>query len=110
MLPVVIAIALAAVLAWRHFSTPAGVDFELGAAWLLEAKQQANASLPDFWAAFDAAAANDSDFMLKFDLNHGRGLPDRESIWAGEISRADGVIRGRLANPPRPPISPWATP
>lgn len=100
-----LAIALATItlawLAWRLLMPPAGMVFDFADPRLLAAKQQARATLPDFWAACEAVAPGDSDFMLKFDLNHGRGLVDRESIWADVVAHENGVIRGQLANPPR---------
>jgi uncharacterized protein YegJ (DUF2314 family) len=104
MKPLLIAlVVLAAIwLLWRRFAQPAGIAFDLDDADMATAKQQARDSLPEFWAAFEAAAPGDTDFGLKFDLNHGLGLPDRELIWAMAIARADdGSIQGQLANPPR---------
>ncbi len=97
----VIAVAALLVLARRRSAAPAGLILDPEDPRFLAAKQQARASLPDFWAAHAAAAPGDSDFMVKFDLNHGRGLADRESIWADIVSLDDGAIQGRLANPPR---------
>jgi uncharacterized protein YegJ (DUF2314 family) len=101
---VLIAIALAAVvwLMWRRFAAPAGMVFDLDDPRMEIAKQKARDTLPEFWAALAAAAPGDSDFGLKFDLNHGRGLPDRELIWAMGVTRdGDGSLHGHLANSPR---------
>ena len=99
---IAIAVLAAIWLFWRRFARPAGMVFDLDDPRMAAAKQQARDSLPEFWAAFDAAQPGDTDFGLKFDLNHGLGLPDRELIWAMGISRsADGSIQGQLANPPR---------
>lgn len=66
------------------------------------AKQQARAGLDDFFARLDAPKPSESDFGLKFDLNHGH--PERgqaEIIWASDISRGlDGEIYGVLDNVP----------
>ncbi len=97
---IALAVLSALWLLWRRLAPPAGMVFDLDDPRMEVAKQQARDSLPEFWAALDANAPGDSDFGLKFDLNHGRGLPDRELIWAMGISRNDGIIRGSLANPP----------
>jgi uncharacterized protein YegJ (DUF2314 family) len=87
-------------LLWRSRQPPAGMVFALDDPRAENAKRQARDTLPEFWAALEAGVPTDSEFGLKFDLNHGTGLPDRELIWALDISRVDGVIRGRLGNPP----------
>ncbi|WP_164155704.1 DUF2314 domain-containing protein [Sandarakinorhabdus rubra] len=99
-------VLLLVVAAWavlRHFQAPAGIVFALDDPRAEAAKQQARETLGEFWAAFEAGAPEDRDFGLKFDLNHGSGLPDRELIWALDITREDGVIRGTLGNPPLNP-------
>lgn len=103
-----IALLLLALLAglWllrRWYRPPTGVVFDQDDPRLAAAKDAARASLPEFWAALAAAGPDDSDFMLKFNLNHGRDGGDAESIWARDIVLTDGSIHGRLANPPRDP-------
>jgi uncharacterized protein YegJ (DUF2314 family) len=103
MKPLLIALAVlvAVWLLWRRFSPPAGMVFDLDDPRMAASKQQAQDSLPEFWSALDAAQPGDTDFGLKFDLNHGLDLPDRELIWATGITRGgDGTIHGQLANPP----------
>ena len=102
MLIIGVAVLAALWLLWRRLSPPAGMVFKLCEPRMEIAKQTARDTLPEFWAALAAAAPGDSDFGLKFDLNHGRGLPDRELIWAMGVTRdADGSLHGHLANPPR---------
>lgn len=98
---IVVAVIAALVLVQRWRGPPAGVSFDMDDPRLEAAKVQARAELDRFWTALAAGAPGDTDFMLKFDLCHGRGLDHRESIWARDIARADGRITGRLANPPR---------
>jgi uncharacterized protein YegJ (DUF2314 family) len=101
MLMIAIAVLAALWLLRRYLSPPAGMVFDLDDARVAAAKQQARDTLPEFWAALQDARPGDTDFGLKFDLNHGLGLPDRELIWATGISRDDqGQIQGQLANPP----------
>jgi uncharacterized protein YegJ (DUF2314 family) len=100
---IVIAAALALILLRRWLGRPRGVIFDLDDPDVAVAKQQARDNLPTFRAALDAAGPDDSDFMLKFDLCHGRGRDHKESIWARDIERRDGVIHGRLANAPDDP-------
>ena len=90
-------------LLWRSRQPPAGMVFALDDPRAEAAKRQARDTLPEFWAALEAAAPTDSEFGLKYDLNHGTDHPDRELIWALDISRVDGVIQGRLGNPPLNP-------
>lgn len=97
---VVIGLAALVWLVLRQRRRPPGMQFALDDPRMAAAKQAARDTLGEFWAALDAAAPGDTDFGLKFDLNHGSGLPDRELIWAMGVTRADGVIRGTLANPP----------
>ena len=101
MLIIGVAVLAALWLLWRRLTPPAGMVFDLDDPRMEIAKQTARDTLPEFWAALAAEAPGDSDFGLKFDLNHGRGLPDRELIWATGVTRdADGAIHGHLANPP----------
>lgn len=60
---------------------------------------QARATLPQFWAKFEAKPAGYSQFMLKPGLPtvDGRGP---EHIWVDVIERRDGKVVGRLANEP----------
>jgi uncharacterized protein YegJ (DUF2314 family) len=84
----------------RIFGGDAGTIFDKDDPRLLEAKQKARDSLPLFWAALEARAPADEMFVLKFNLNHGLGLEDNESIWAGNIVRREGRIFGELGNEP----------
>ena len=87
MLMIALAVLAALWLLRRWLSPPAGMVFDLDDPRVAAAKQLARDTLPEFWAALAAAAPGDSDFGLKFDLNHGRGLPDRELIWAMGVTR-----------------------
>jgi uncharacterized protein YegJ (DUF2314 family) len=78
----------------------AGTVFEKDDPRLLAAKQQARGTLPEFWAALDSCDPANEFFALKFDLNHGRGLIDNESIWASDLERREGRIFGTLLNQP----------
>jgi uncharacterized protein YegJ (DUF2314 family) len=86
---------------WMRYRSAgsAGTVFDKDDPRLIAAKQQARDTLPLFWAAMDRGDPADSLF-LKFNLNHGSGLIDNESIWAGEIERRDGRIFGKLGNQP----------
>lgn len=99
----VVAIGLALWLLQRWYRPPRGVVFALGDPRVAAAKAEARSSLPLFWDALTTADPADTDFMLKFDLCHGRGLDHQESIWARDISMIDGIIHGRLANRPDDP-------
>jgi uncharacterized protein YegJ (DUF2314 family) len=67
-----------------------------------EAKAEARARLDQFFARLEHPKAHESNFGLKFDLNHGH--PERgqaEIIWASDISRGlNGEIYGLLDNEP----------
>ena len=84
----------------RRFGGGAGTIFKKDDPRLLAAKAQARATLPTFWAALEAGDPADDGFAIKFNLNHGAGEGDNESIWAGEIVRRDGRIFGQLLNKP----------
>ncbi len=90
-------------IAYRLFAGGAGVAFDKDDPRLVEAKQQARVTLPQFWAALEARDPATRDFMLKFNLNHGTGHRDNESIWACDIRRDGDRIFGALANHPRNP-------
>jgi uncharacterized protein YegJ (DUF2314 family) len=62
------------------------------------ARAEAQRRLPEFFAILAAPQANDSTFMLKFDLNRGEG--DAEFIWADNVRVSGSQISGRLANNP----------
>lgn len=99
----VLAIVMVLWLLLRWYRPPRGVVFAMGDPAVAAAKAEARTRLPEFWAALAAGAPGDSDFMLKFDLCHGRGLSHQESIWARDIMLQDGAIHGRLANVPDDP-------
>jgi uncharacterized protein YegJ (DUF2314 family) len=83
-----------------RYAESAGIAFDKDDPRLLDAKRQARDSLPDFWRALEQGDPADDGFMLKFNLNHGRGMIDNESIWADQIERRDGRIFGKLSNDP----------
>jgi uncharacterized protein YegJ (DUF2314 family) len=85
---------------YRSFAGGAGTVFEKDDPRLVAAKQQARDTLPTFWAALERGDPADENFILKFNLNHGSGSEDNESIWAGNIVRRDGRIYGELGNEP----------
>lgn len=97
---IVLLIGIAVLLIYRSFFGSAGITFDMDDPRLLAAKQQAIASLPQFWAALKSGDSANSNFTLKFNLNHGLGLKDNESIWAYDIVLSNGTIRGKLANHP----------
>ncbi|OYQ35444.1 hypothetical protein CHU93_01695 [Sandarakinorhabdus cyanobacteriorum] len=98
-----LALVAAFLLLRRWFGPPRGVHFAPDDPQLLAAKARARDGMPDFWAALIAADPADTDFMIKFNLHHGRAGAAPESIWARAIERRDGAIHGRLANPPLDP-------
>jgi uncharacterized protein YegJ (DUF2314 family) len=85
---------------YRSFDGGAGVAFEKDDPRLLAAKQKARETLPTFWVALERGDPADENFMLKFNLNHGTGAIDNESIWADHLARREGRIFGTLANEP----------
>lgn len=95
------AIVVLLLYAWiRSYDGGAGTAFQKDDPRLLAAKQQARESLPEFWAAMEASDPRDECFALKFNLLHGTGSADNESIWASDIERRDGRIFGKLQNEP----------
>jgi uncharacterized protein YegJ (DUF2314 family) len=62
-----------------------------------EAEALAIATLPDFYAHLAAPRADESQFMLKFDILPGEGA---EYVWANELIRSGGSISGVLMNQP----------
>lgn len=61
------------------------------------AKARAIAALPDFYGHLAAPRADESQFMLKFDILPGE---EAEYVWANELIRSDGSITGTLINQP----------
>lgn len=97
-------IAMVIVVWWyQRQAGRAGIAFEKDDPRLLAAKQEARAALPLFWAALEAGDPANEDFSLKFNLLHGAGSENNESIWAGEIVRREGRIIGKLLNHPVSP-------
>lgn len=88
---------------YRFRTSTAGVAFDRNDPRLLAAKREARADLPSFWTALEERDPADEDFSLKFNLLHGTGSENNESIWAGDIVRRDGHIFGRLLNRPVSP-------
>jgi uncharacterized protein YegJ (DUF2314 family) len=97
---VLLLLGIAVLLIYRSFFKNAGVKFDKDDPRLLAAKEQAKVSLPRFWTALNSSDSANSDFTLKFNLNHGLGMDDNESIWAYDIALSNGTIRGKLANHP----------
>jgi uncharacterized protein YegJ (DUF2314 family) len=87
---------------WTRYreTRSAGTVFKKDDPRLLAAKQAARNSLPKFWDAMERGDPANDDFVLKFNLNHGTGQEDNESIWAGDIKRRNGRIFGKLSNQP----------
>lgn len=85
-------------LAWRA-RRPAGAMIDADDPAMQAAKAEARATLPIFWAAFDARDPANAEFSLKFDLHCGEGVA--ELIWALDIERDQGRIFGILGNTPR---------
>ena len=75
------------------------IGYAVNDAEMNAARAEARQTLPSFFAAIAAPAADEGFFMLKFDLID---APDEaEHIWAEDISVADdGTITGALANVP----------
>ena len=67
-----------------------------------EAKAEARAGLDDFFARLSSPQPHESDFALKFDLNHGHSERGQaEIIWTRDITRGlNGEIYGYLDNVP----------
>ena len=61
------------------------------------AKRQAIASLPDFYRRLADPAADETEFLVKFDILPGE---DNEYVWAGELDRSSTPMTGRLMNQP----------
>ena len=61
-----------------------------------KAIEDARATLPNFWRAYEAKAG--SDFMLKVEFPASRG--GTEHIWVGEIHRDGAKLTGVLLNEP----------
>ena len=97
----ILAAVAAALWLWRrYYYGDAGTVFMADDAQLAVAKAEARASLPQFWAALERGDPADSEFALKFNLNHGTDAADRESIWAVDVARRGGRIFGTLGNDP----------
>lgn len=58
---------------------------------------KANASLPQFWQAFEKPKADEKDFALKVRITDDNGT---EHFWATDIQRKEGKILGTINNEP----------
>jgi len=61
------------------------------------AKREAIAGLPGFYARFADPAADESEFMIKFDILPGDGA---EFVWATNLDRSTSPMTGVLLNQP----------
>ena len=71
----------------------ASSDAEMNAA-----KERAIAELPAFYRRLASPAANETDFMVKFDILPGE---EAEFVWAGALDRSTTPMTGVLANQPQ---------
>lgn len=68
------------------------------------ARAEARKTLPHFWERYSKRAAQDSNFAIKFDLNHGH--PERgeaELIWTTNVQKLGDRITANLNNVPETP-------
>ena len=70
----------------------AATDPEMNAA-----KERGRASLPEFFRHLEAPGADESQFMVKFDIVAGE---EAEFVWATELERSGGRMTGVLVNQP----------
>jgi uncharacterized protein YegJ (DUF2314 family) len=61
------------------------------------AKKLGQQTLPDFLKHFDAPAAGESDFSVKFNLDPSGPV---EFIWATNLQRSGEGLKGQLSNQP----------
>jgi len=61
------------------------------------AKAKAIAELPNFYRALAAPAADESEFMIKFDIAPGEAV---EFVWANRLDRSSRPMTGILLNRP----------
>lgn len=61
------------------------------------AKDRAIAGLPDFYRRLASPGAEESDFMVKFDILPGE---EAEFVWAGALDRSTTPMTGVLVNQP----------
>jgi uncharacterized protein YegJ (DUF2314 family) len=61
------------------------------------AKARAIATLPDFYQHLARPAADESRFMVKFDILPG---DEAEFVWATDLRRSGGTMTGELINQP----------
>jgi len=59
--------------------------------------QEARASLPKFWSAFNSNAPHLEDFALKVAIHDGEKT---EHFWINNIQKSDGKLFGFIANDP----------
>ena len=61
------------------------------------AKAQGIATLPEFYRHLAAPAADESEFMIKFDIQPG---DEAEFVWATDLDRSTSPMTGVLVNQP----------
>jgi uncharacterized protein YegJ (DUF2314 family) len=62
-----------------------------------DAKRRAIAGLPQFYARLAGPAADESEFLVKFDIVPG---DEAEFVWAGQLDRSSTPMTGVLMNQP----------
>lgn len=61
------------------------------------AKERGRATLPDFYRRLAAPAGDESDFMVKFDIDPSNAV---EYVWATQLDRSRTPMTGVLTNQP----------
>lgn len=65
---------------------------------MAEARRQAQAGLPDFWARFQSPADDEQGFIVKVSLPWGEA---HETVWATPCTRAANLVTVELINRPQ---------
>jgi len=73
------------------------MNFRESDAEMNKAKAEGIASLPDFLKHLDKPAANETDFMVKYDVDQSDGV---EYVWAAVDGRSGTSLNGVLINQP----------
>ena len=73
------------------------ISFSASDSAMSAAEDKGRATLPEFFARYSSPAADETEFMVKYDVDPTEGF---EFVWASLLSRSGSTVQGILINQP----------